>query len=168
MKIVCLDCRETFDIPDGGFNKIHCPFCDSTHTLKQSEFEAAKKSVASVNLKDSSSYPAHPLQGHLRVLAVCAVIIAVAVTIIALCEVRRTIQELYNNYQMNKLWGTMEPKLEELQSQFNGLQQSLITSSSGLSSSLGKMGKTQPNLNFAYPPATNVIHQTRKLVSPKP
>ena len=168
MKIICLDCRETFDIPDGGFNKIHCPFCDSTHTLKQSEFEAAKKSVALEGTKGPSAYPAHPLRGHLRILSVCAVIIAVSVTIIALCEVRRTLQELYTNYQMNKLLGDMEPKMNELQNQVNGVQQSLQTSLSGLNSSLGKMGKTQPNLNFAYPPATNVIHQTRKLVSPKP
>lgn len=168
MKIICLDCRESFDIPDAGFNKIHCPFCDSTHTLKQCEFEAAKKSVPSEEIKGPSIFPAHPLRGHLRVLSVCAVIIAVSVAIIALCEVRRTIQELYNNYQMNKLWGEMEPKVHGLQSQFNDLQQSVQASLSGLNSSAGKMGKTQPNLNFAYPAATNVIHQTRKLVSPKP
>ena len=105
MKIVCLDCRETFDIPDSGFNKIHCPFCDSTHTLKQSEFEATKKSVVSESSIGPSATPAHPLLGHLRILSVCAIIITFLLAIIALCEVRRTIQDLYNNYQMNKIFG---------------------------------------------------------------
>jgi len=168
MKIMCLDCREAFDIPDGGFNKIHCPFCDSTHTLKQSEFEAAKKSVVSEGAKGSSANAVHPLRGHLRILSACAVVIAASVAILACCELRKVVQEIYFNYQMEKAYEEVRPKLEELQSQFNGLQQSLQTSLSGLNSSLGKTGKTQPNLNFAYPPATNVIHQTRKLVSPKP
>jgi hypothetical protein len=165
---MCLDCRETFDIPDGGFNKIHCPFCDSTHTLKQSEFEAAKKSVASVSSKSPSIYPVHPLQGYFRILSVCAVIIAVSVAILAFCELRKVVQEIYFNYQMEKAYEEVRPKLEELQSQFNGLQHSLQTSLSGINASAAKMGKTQPSLNFSYPAATNGIHQTRKLVSPKP
>lgn len=152
----------------GGFNKIHCPFCDSTHTLKQSEFEAAKKSVASEGTKGSSAFPVHPLRGHLRILSVCAVIIAVSAAILACCGLRNVVQEVYFNYQMGKAYEEARLKLEELQSQLNGLQQSVQASLSGLNSSIGKMGKPQPNLNFAYPAATNVIHQTRKLVSPKP
>lgn len=73
MKLYCNTCAESFEIPDGSWNKVHCPFCDSTDTAKYEKCDPAPERPE--RKKETPEPPKkNPLTLPLWIIAICLLI----------------------------------------------------------------------------------------------
>lgn len=66
---ICSACKQSFQVPDGNYSKVHCPVCDGVETSAKPQ-EVRRINVAPVN-------PRHPLDLPVWIMTICLCLITV-------------------------------------------------------------------------------------------